>query len=164
VSKIEAVSAYEPFPERVPSVSKRRAQGVATPLRAMIRIATLCLLGYWLLLFTATHLPSKSMPSIGFSDKIQHALAFAGLAFLLAWAIPKRATWQSHLVLTLAIAVIYGGVDEITQKFIPGRHCDWWDFVADVIGACLGIAAYFAIRFALMQLSWGRAMILKLSR
>ena len=164
VSKIQAAPTFHSFPDSPRAISGRQEKGTALSVRSMIRVASLCLFGYWLVLFTATHLPSHSMPKVAFSDKIQHAIAYAGLGFLLAWAIPKQATWQRHLTLTFCVGVIYAALDEITQKFIPGRHCDWWDFVADAVGVCLGLSAYLALRAILMQLSWGRKLIFKLSR
>jgi VanZ family protein len=35
-------------------------------------------------------------------------------------------------------ATIYGLVDEIHQAFIPGRFYELLDWVADIIGACVG--------------------------
>ncbi len=130
----------------------------------MLRVATLCLFAYWLAIFTATHLPSGSLPKLSWSDKAYHAIAFAGLSFLLAWAIPRRTYWASHLTLAMAIAVVYGALDELTQAFIPGRHCDWWDFVADAAGAAIGLVCYVTLRESLMQWNWGKQLILKLSR
>ena len=164
MSKIEAVTTFPTFPETARPVAKVRERGTAYKLRAVMRIASLCLLGYWLVLFIATHLPSQSMPKVAFSDKIQHLVAYAGLGFLLAWALPRQAVWHRHLTLALAAGLIYGGVDELTQKFIPGRHCDWWDFMADAAGVCCGLVAYVVLRSMLMHWNWGRELILKLSR
>jgi hypothetical protein len=50
-----------------------------------IRIASVCLIGYWLALFVGTHLPARipDMPGAN-DDKILHVIAFAGLSFLLS--------------------------------------------------------------------------------
>lgn len=130
----------------------------------MIRIATVCLMAYWLALFCATHLPSSALPSMRGSDKLYHFAAFAGLAFLLAWALPTRARWGRHLAIAGFVAVVYAAVDELTQHFIPGRACELNDFLADSAGIATGLAAYTITRLLLAQHRWGRRLIEGLSR
>lgn len=129
----------------------------------MFRIASICLLGYWLAIFIATHLPAGSMPNLHWSDKVYHAGAFCGLAFLLAWALPSSHRIK-HACSVSIIAMGYAGIDEFTQKFIPGRHCDVWDFAADCGGVVLGLIAYAVCREILSSMSWGRKLIQGLSR
>ncbi len=131
----------------------------------MVRIASLCLLMYWAVIFTATHLPSSSLPKLHWSDKAYHAIAYAGLAFLLSWAIPaSKGKLLRHVVLVFAIGTIYAGLDELTQTLIPSRSCDFRDFLADAVGLAIGIAVYLILRGSLLQLSWGRRLISSLSR
>ena len=136
----------------------------AKSVRRAARIASLCLLAYWLVIFAGTHLPSSNLPQVTVSDKLCHAAAFAGLAFLLAWALPNRGGRMRHVVWAGAIALGYSCVDELTQNFVPGRTCDIWDLAADAVGIFLGILAYLALRFALMQVRWGRTLLAGLSR
>lgn len=131
----------------------------------MIRLASACLVTYWLFIFLATHLPSSAIPKLGWSDKVYHAGAFAGLSFLLCWAIPTRENrFGMHLLIAGTIAVLYGCVDEFTQRFIPGRSCDVWDLAADCVGVCIGLSSYVVVRTGLKQLNWGRQLIQNLSR
>ncbi len=129
----------------------------------MIRIATICLSLYWLAIFVATHLPKSSLPRLHGSDKLYHLMAFSGLAFLLAWALPVKSRLR-HLNTVLIIAVLYAGLDEFTQQFIPGRTGDIRDWMADVLGVCLGLLAYSLLRAALTRVSWGQRLIRNLSR
>jgi len=119
-----------------------------------IRIASLCLIAYWLALFTGTHLPRVRLPHMtgANDDKILHVLAFAGLSFLLAWAIPTKITDRFRNVRLAALAAIfYGALDELTQ--IPvGRTADWKDLIADIIGAVVGIIAYSSVRELLWRI------------
>jgi VanZ family protein len=95
---------------------------------------------YWAALFLGTHLPSQGIP--GVSDKSLHFLAYAGLGFLLAWAVASfRPTWRL-LVLVLVTTAAYGAFDEITQMLVPSRQADLWDWGADVLGGIAGIACY----------------------
>lgn len=113
-----------------------------------IRVASLCLFGYWVMLFAGTHLPRVHLPKMsgGNDDKILHLLAFAGLSFLLAWAIPTRIRDRfRNIRLAGGCAALYGALDELTQ--IPvGRTFDWYDLLADVIGISIGLACYTVSR------------------
>lgn len=132
----------------------------------MIRIATLCLAVYWLAIFVATHLPASSMPSLKFSDKIQHAGAYAGLGFLMAWAFPSGQSFRDrarHAIMVVFLVSCYGVIDELTQQFIPGRCCDVWDAVADAVGAVIGVGAYCGLRAFLVRRAWGQKLIQRFS-
>ncbi|GAB5404439.1 MAG: VanZ family protein [Aureliella sp.] len=136
-------------------------------VRLMIRLASGCLVVYWLAIFLATHMPSAAMPKLTYSDKVYHAGAFAGLSFLLCWALPTRegfsARWRQVSIAGI-ISVSYGCIDELTQQFIPGRCCDVWDMTADAVGVMIGISCYLACRQLLVQFEFGRNVISKFSR
>ena len=101
------------------------------------------LIFYWALIFTLTTLPGNVIVnSIKLSDKVEHILAYFGLAFLLMFFFRF---FKSHylilkrLFFTLIIAILYAGFDEIHQLVIPKRQADFLDFIADTLGAVLGI-------------------------
>ncbi len=129
----------------------------------MLRIATFCLIFYWIAIFVATHLPGSVVPHVYGSDKVQHAIVFSGLAFLLSWAIPTRSNLLRHSMIVTVIALAYACLDELTQNFIPGRSCDIRDWIADAVGAGCGVLAYVAIRRLLCGLEWGKRLIQTLS-
>ncbi len=140
---------------------------VGTHVRFAVRLATACLLAYWLGIFLLTHLPSSAIPRLLWSDKVYHAGAFAGLSFLLCWALPTRLGSNARLrqmLLAALIAIAYGSIDEFTQKFIPGRSCDIWDLAADAVGALIGVTCYLAMRTLMVQFSLGRNVINKFAR
>ena len=112
-----------------------------------LRIAIVALFIYWVLLFIGTHLPpDRIFIPLHLSDKVLHAVAFAGLSFLIAWAVPTNDAKLYQNTLTAAlIAVVYAALDELLQ--IPvGRTADWMDFAADCIGVCIGLGAYTFVR------------------
>lgn len=119
-----------------------------------VRIAILCLASYWTLLAVSTHVPATVARAVQqttkLSDKSLHVVAFAVLAFLLAWAVPTHPKRKSQNVLiATAIGVAYAGIDELTQ--IPvGRIADWADFSADLFGILAGIIVYVAMREAIL--------------
>ena len=143
------------------------ALALSPQVRMMIRLASACLIVYWLAIFVATHMPSAAMPKLSYSDKVYHAGAFAGLAFLLCWAIPTSPgviARARQVGLAGAIAACYGCFDELTQQFIPGRCCDIWDMAADCVGALIGIGVYLIVRQTVVQFEFGRTFIARFSR
>ena len=111
-----------------------------------VRIALLVLAFYWLALIIATHVPAKVIEQVKVNDKVAHNIAYSGLAFLLAWAIPTNPKRLSqNVVIATLVGTIYAGVDELTQ--IPvGRTADWGDFSADLFGILIGIVVYIVMR------------------
>lgn len=107
---------------------------------------------YWCGLFVATHAPIDIPLSAGRLDKLQHAAAFLGLGALL-YAVAAnycRPGWMTGMGMFL-VAATYGALDEWTQQFVPGRTADAMDWIADVVGAALGIclAATIARRWSM---------------
>jgi VanZ family protein len=104
--------------------------------------APLLALTLWLLSSRST-LP---MPQGVFGlDKVAHFTAYAALAFALGlW--PKRESWKAHplrtALLIVALASVYGGIDELHQSFVPGRDASVYDWIADTLGAGFGVAVF----------------------
>ncbi|UCC43722.1 MAG: VanZ family protein [Candidatus Zixiibacteriota bacterium] len=76
-------------------------------------------------------------------DKVAHFLEYAVFAFLtfrsLSNFIPSgRPTVPA--VLSLVFLVIFAGLDEHYQGYVPGRESDTADLIADVCGASLVLA------------------------
>ncbi|MCA9470443.1 MAG: VanZ family protein [Nitrospirales bacterium] len=87
------------------------------------------------------------IPSLfyGYDDKIIHAIEYAILAMLcyrayLGTFVERLAMYAP--VLAIVTAVLFGVTDEIHQAFVPLRHADVWDLVADAVGSFLGVAAW----------------------
>ena len=120
-----------------------------------LRIAIVALVFYWVLLFIGTHLPAdRIFIPLHLSDKVLHAIAFAGLTILIAWAVPTNdAKLYQNTLRAGLIAVVYAGLDELLQ--IPvGRTADWFDFVADCFGVCIGLMAYTFVRALIFKAGW----------
>jgi VanZ family protein len=77
--------------------------------------------------------PAGELPATDLWDKLEHAGAFAGLAFLGFLAFPERTSaWR------LAIGLIgFGSVCEFLQLFVPGRESSVEDAIANAIGVLL---------------------------
>lgn len=121
------------------------------------------LAGYWALIFVGTHLPMAPVPSDHSSriplDKVAHFSAFALLGLLLIASI-RSIRRPFHVLLTLAAVIAaYGVLDELTQKLIPSRSADFWDWIADMLGGGTGLLVGLAIRatVARTQVDAGRS-------
>lgn len=108
---------------------------------------------YWIWLLPLTVAAAivwlSSQPSYPFDlplpepmDKVAHMAAFGVLA-----AFAELALRRSHpglpvlrwlIVLFIGVA-IFGATDELHQRFVPGRSCDFYDWVADALGGGLGL-------------------------
>jgi VanZ family protein len=101
------------------------------------------LLIYWLALLAATSFPVEYVPTVGIGDKFEHLFAYLGLTLLLNLTLIFQNKYtllkKRNSLFTFLIAGIYGGLDEIHQYFIPGRSCELFDFIADLLGILLGI-------------------------
>ena len=113
---------------------------------AVIRVTTILLGVYWVAIFVATHLPSRSLPSVG-SDKVYHLIAFGGLGVMLSWTLSLCIRdARKHALAVLIIAVLYAMFDEWSQQFVAGRQPDLMDVAADACGAVLGLVSFWVLR------------------
>lgn len=73
-------------------------------------------------------------------DKVLHFIAFFFLGGLAGFATWVRRINGASIVWVEAwlLASFYGMLDEIHQRFVPGRHSSWGDWIADTIGALVG--------------------------
>lgn len=103
---------------------------------------------YWLVMFAATHLPQAAMPQTTLGDKTEHFIAYGVLGFLLAtWLALAKPRVRHPMIIALAITLIYAAVDELTQPIV-NRHADLRDWLADAIGAALGVLAASLLLYA----------------
>jgi len=82
----------------------------------------------------ASLVPQATLPEAGVSDKVEHFVAYAGLAILGAWAF-------THRMGRVTAGLIVGGVGvEILQATMPfGRQGDVIDAFANSLGVALGM-------------------------
>jgi VanZ family protein len=114
----------------------------------LIAITTSIAALYWVSIFVATHLPIKPTPLgiPGSFDKVEHVVAFAGLAGLLCIAGTCRSMPRQPLfAAVLGLIALYGMFDEFTQLFVPRRSFEMADWMADMLGAAIGVTAFSLI-------------------
>jgi len=100
-------------------------------------------------MFTATHLPLRTTPKGDpYSlDKLEHIAAFALFAGLLCSAgsfmpLSRRTLYG----VVFGFIAAYAAIDELSQRFVPDRTPDVQDWLADLIGAGLGIGIFTVAR------------------
>jgi VanZ family protein len=85
------------------------------------------------------------LPRIPGLDKVLHAGGYGllGILFYRAYRSrwPNASGWATANA-SLISAALYGLTDELHQSFVPSRTADPWDWLADTLGALLGVAAY----------------------
>ena len=93
---------------------------------------------YW-----ASSLSDPGAPPGGLSDKAAHIIVYAALGATLVRALAGAAaaglTWRRVLIAAI-VGTLYGVSDELHQHFVPGRHAEWLDLVADAAGSFAGAA------------------------
>lgn len=102
--------------------------------------AALC---YLCLIFIQSSIPSQYVPKMTILsyDKLIHAGIYFIAAILMYLALREHEYIKSVRTewLALILTVFFGFTDELHQFFVQGRHASFWDFLADSIGAVLGI-------------------------
>ena len=83
-------------------------------------------------------------------DKLVHAGLFAVLSVLLVrvLVVEARPAWLAFL-----LAAAFAAFTEVQQHFIPSRSMELGDFLADAVGAALGLAAFVALARRRRELS-----------
>lgn len=94
-----------------------------------------------------------SILSIPGMDKLLHATFYLILASLIANTIFKLLNYNflPTRILSLTFCIFYGAMIEVLQP-ITGRSKSLWDFIADVIGALIGIWLFYQLRKVKEQL------------
>jgi len=92
-------------------------------------------------------LPGEDLPDFDFwavnvEDKIGHVGVFGVLALLTFWGAKRHSAPidKNTSRKILIFCILYGGSTEILQGVaFPTRFASLWDFLADSVGAILGI-------------------------
>ncbi|HHT9120977.1 MAG TPA: VanZ family protein [Candidatus Hypogeohydataceae bacterium YC41] len=118
------------------NMNEKKPSGIPSWLRWLPAIS------YAGLIFVASSIP-QPIPEIPipYIDKPIHFIEYAILCLLLCWpqsaGRPGEATKPIKKVVFFSIiaASLYGASDEIHQYFVPGRCCEFSDWVSDTLGA-----------------------------
>ena len=86
-------------------------------------------------------MPPYTGDRITYGDKFVHIFLFAGLAYLVFFALslPRRLNFFGPLFLAGLISFLYAVFCEYIQTFIPGRDSSFWDLAAGFFGIVAGL-------------------------
>ena len=103
---------------------------------------------YWPMVFVSTHIPRLPQFRIYGHDVTLHLAAYMILTWLYWFARygrrkPHGRRWPLYEVVLLM--ALYGGLDETTQ-FLVHRHGDIFDWLSDMSGCFLALAALYLFR------------------
>ncbi len=103
--------------------------------------------------FQSAHPLPENLPHPLYFDKALHFAAYALLSILFFRAYRTtriKAHVKTVMLLSILSSALYGISDEIHQHFVPYRHADFLDVLADILGSISGVYFY---RFILPKLS-----------
>jgi VanZ family protein len=125
--------------ERV--TGKKSSRYIRTFLKVVLKPQVL-VVGYAALIFILSSIPHLTPPKLEFIlfDKVIHFILYSFLSYLLFFAFFKTQKSLFHKnahLFSISIGILYALTDELHQKFVPGRSCDFFDFLADGIGVVL---------------------------
>ena len=99
-------------------------------------------LAYAVLILIVSSIPDLKTPQLGFEyqDKLYHFIEYGIFSVFLFFALlnsSKDFLRKNVLLISLLIGASFAILDELHQKFIPGRQADVLDFTADFVGVAL---------------------------
>lgn len=75
-------------------------------------------------------------------DKVVHAGLFAVTGFMSIFGASFFSRFRYRFIFGVVIGLVLAAATELGQSLIPHRTADVYDFLADVVGLCLGVLAY----------------------
>ncbi|HPN39254.1 MAG TPA: VanZ family protein [Melioribacteraceae bacterium] len=116
-------------------------------------------IAYFIILSVLLLMPSQKLPDVfEVSDKIKHYFAFLAFTFLfsLSCHFNKRRTIKVRNIFIIVgvLAVLYGGLTELIQSYVPGRSGDLYDLSLDALGSFTGIYLFNVfLKFSRLKLN-----------
>ena len=117
-------------------------------LKRFLCALPLALYSLWIIYLSSLSAPN--IPDFGFSwqDKVIHAGAYFvyGIVLQLFLAQTLRISKRiNYILLFILFGCLFGASDEIHQSFVPGRTCDFFDWIADTTGLLLSLTTVLFI-------------------
>jgi len=123
----------------------------ATPRNVSLFRASLPVILWAAVIFAASSIPSDVIPPTEFFqiDKLAHAGVFGVFCGLFYRTLVVKATPMDDrraLLISIFATAVYGAADEFHQYFVPGRAVDFYDWLADVIGAVVCVLLILSVK------------------
>jgi VanZ family protein len=128
------------------------------PMRKTFLTYYLPVLLYAALIFwgSSLHKIPQTFP-FAWKDKLLHAGEYCVMGILLARstiAFWGRLNSGKVIVWTGIIGGVYAASDEFHQYFVPGRSCDFYDWLADIAGLACGATIIYIIAMRKRANGW----------
>lgn len=114
-------------------------------IRFLFQFIPTIIVGITIFYLSLSHFSSPyTVPNIPNLDKIVHFTMYMGLVSVFCFDV-YRSNWLSRydgkiLLWGWILAVLWGGLMELFQKYFTDyRTADWFDFLANTVGAFAGI-------------------------
>ncbi len=111
----------------------------------IIRVAAFGFIAFLIILVSIANSGEESrwwpfLDHVPYGDKLGHFGLFGTLCFLCNLAFPSRKFGRAPFLITLTSLVLLTIItlEELSQLFIPSRHFDTIDLLADYIGLTMG--------------------------
>lgn len=95
-----------------------------------------------ILIFIASSIPTPPTvgPEFPLKDKAIHLVVYGIFGLSLVRSFTHIGSFKQRVgAMVLVVGVVYGGLDEIHQYFVPGRDSNIYDFLADGVGVALAL-------------------------
>jgi VanZ family protein len=79
-----------------------------------------------------------------------HFFIFFFISFFLCFSVKFD---RKELFFAILVSIIYAGLDELHQYFVPGRFCDIFDFFTNLSGILFGFVFYLILLSIACKLS-----------
>lgn len=116
----------------------------------MKRLAKSYILLYWtlfILILISLPMPEYGGNQVSYYDKFVHVFLFGAFNFFLYIFLDEfeKISKRSKILISLSLSIIFSGLCEYIQLFVPGRDTSELDFLAGVLGA-LAVSIFFYAR------------------
>ncbi|MCW8897604.1 MAG: VanZ family protein [Flavobacteriales bacterium] len=109
----------------------------------------------WLIIIVVlSGYPGKNLPKAPFDefDKLVHLAIYALLSFLSVLGFSKQPNSfllsnKLQFFFSISFSIIMGGLIEVLQEYVfINRYGDWYDFIANSLGAIIGVIGFYSMR------------------
>ena len=101
-----------------------------------------------IIIFILCTMPGDSLPNPNFTIPYLDKIVHFGMFFIMAIFLCSELNYQTPLrgchiyLITSSVCFAYGGIIELLQHQFFHRSGEWWDLVADLLGAAMGCLFY----------------------